>query len=138
MLGALEQRVGIDTWRMAPSYRVDLVAPGQRCALWVTGAASAAHVSGVWALGRITGEPFLDTGDPADTAWRDLSAARQVRPYVAVDLTVLDEPVDRRVLRDDPRFAGAEILRRPRMGSPIALSPGEWDALVDHASFADG
>ena len=137
VLGALDQRTGIDHWRMAPSYRTDLVHPGQPCGLWVTGAASAAHVAGAWALGHVTGEPYLDTGDPSDSAWRDLGAARQVRPYVAVDLRVLEQPVDRRVLRGDPRFVDAEILRRPRMGSPLALSPGEWDALVDHALDAD-
>jgi hypothetical protein len=133
VLGALARREDICTWRMAPSYRVELVGPGQHCALWVTGAKGAAHTAGVWAMGHIVGEPYLDTGDPDDAGWRDPGAARQVRPYVAIELEVLHQPIDRRVLRADPRFGGAEILRRPRMGSPLALGADEWDALVDHA-----
>lgn len=136
VLGALERHEDLDSWRMAPSYRVGLVAPGHPCALWVTGPRSAPYRAGVWAVGTVVSVPYDDVGDPDDPSWFDRGAARQVRPYVKVDLRVLSTPIDRDDLRGDPRFAGSEILRRPRMGSPVAITPDEWTAVRDR--FLDG
>ena len=124
----------LDLWRMAASYRVDLVRPGQPAVLWVTGAASAAHTPGVWAVGVVTGDPFEDVGDPDDQLWIDEGARRQVRPYVELDLGPLASPIPRWDLAADPRFVDAEILRRPRMGSPLALTATELAAIVDRSS----
>jgi hypothetical protein len=79
----------------------------------------------VWAIGEITGEPYEDVGDPDDHRWRDPGAQRQVRPYVATRMTPLPEPLARDELAEDPRFVAAEILRVPRMGSPLVLTAGE-------------
>lgn len=133
VLTFLRSGTEVDSWRMARSYRVDLLRPGQPAVLWVTGAADARHTAGVWAIGEIAGEVYEDVGDPADPLWRDRSAQRQVRPHVELAMTVLPTPVPRSEVRDDPRFAGAEIIRRPRMGSPVALRPGELDVIRELA-----
>ncbi len=127
---ALGQGVELDWWRLAPSYRVELVHAGQPCAMWVT-RGDARVPSGVWAVGRVVGEPSEDTGDPDDPLWVDEGARRQVRPRVPVELDVLEVPVRREELVADPRLRGAEILRVPRIGNPAALTPAEWSALVD-------
>ena len=133
VLTFLRSGAELDSWRMAPSYRVELVRPGQPAVLWVTGAANAAHIPGVWAIGEIRGEAFDDMGDPGDPLWRDLSAQRQVRPFVEVLLSLLPNPIPRTALRADPRFVDAEIIRRPRMGNPVSLRPVELDVILDLA-----
>jgi hypothetical protein len=130
VLAFLETGVDVDSWRMAPSYRVDLIEPGHPCVLWVTGPRRARHTPGVWAIGEITGEPFEDVGDVDDPLWIDLGAAHQVRPFVEVSMQVLDEPVPRAELAAEPMFAEAEILKSPRMGSPLALTTEELDIVV--------
>jgi hypothetical protein len=134
VLAFLRSGADVDSWRMAPSYRVDLVAEGQPAVLWVTGPANGDHVPGVWAVGEIAGEVFEDVGDPDDPLWRDHGAKRQVRPYVEMRMDVLAEPVSRMELAEDPRFGEAEILTRPRMGSPVALRPIELDVIDELAA----
>jgi hypothetical protein len=129
VLGFLKSGVEVDGWRMAHSYRVDLVRPGHPCVLWVTGPKGSSHTPGVWAIGEITGEPYEDVGDPDDHRWRDLGAQRQVRPYVETHMTPLRQPVARDDLVEDARFGAAEILTRPRMGSPLALRSTELAAI---------
>ena len=129
VLAFLESGVEVDSWRMTPSYRVELIEPGHRCVLWVTGPRAAAHRPGVWAIGEVTGEPFEDVGDPDDPLWIDHGAQRQVRPFVEVSMRVLDEPIPRDELAADPAFAGAEILTAPRMGSPLAVTSGELEVI---------
>lgn len=128
---AVRDGSGLESWRMAPSYRVALVAPGHPCALWVTGPSSGRHIPGVWAIGEVTSDPFDDAGDPDDELWLDVGARRQVRPHVMVHLRVLEAPIPRSVLRADPRFADSEILVAPRVASPVAVRPAEWAAILD-------
>jgi hypothetical protein len=135
VLAFLRSGADVDSWRMAPSYRVDLVAPGQPAVLWVTGPANGPHVPGVWAVGEISGEVIEDVGDPDDDMGRDQGARHPVRPHVEMSMTVLAEPVSRMDLVEDPRFAEAEIVRRPRMGSPVALRPVELEAILDRAGL---
>lgn len=126
VIGALERGDGLDRWRLAWSYRVDLVDVGHPCVLWVTGAATAAHSAGIWATGTVTSCPEARADDPTDPGWRDGAGRLDTRPYVAVQLRVLPAVLARRELAADPRFAGSEIFRSPRMGSPLALTPSEW------------
>ncbi len=126
---ALRQGVELDWWRLAPSYRVELVHAGQPCVMWVT-RGDATTRSGIWAVGEITGEPAEDTGDPDDPLWIDRDAQRQVRPRIPVRLEVLERPVLREELVAHPDLSRTEILRVPRIGNPAALTPTEWAALV--------
>lgn len=129
---ALRSGTELDWWRLAPGYRADLVDEGHPCALWITRGDSRVP-SGLWALGEITGAPHEDVGDPDDDLWRDEAARRQLRPQVPVRLRVLERPVPREAIQDDPRLHSLEILRVPRIGNPAAITPDEWDALEDLA-----
>ena len=119
----------IGSWRLADGPRVGLLAPGQRCFLWVTGPAGARTTPGIWAWGTVTGPVFDQAGDLDDARWTDRDAQLQERPFVPIELTVLAEPIPRVELRADPRFAGCEILRAPRVGNPVVVSPDELAVL---------
>ena len=119
----------VDRWRLAPSYRTDLLAVGHPAVLWVT-RGDPDREPGVWAVGRVSGEVSDDVGEPDDPLWRDTGAQRQIRPYVEVRLTVLRAALPAAELRAHPALAGMELFRAPRMGSPVALTPREWDSLV--------
>lgn len=127
---ALRDGVELDWWRMAPSYRAELVKVGHPCVLWVTRGDPRVR-SGIWAVGHIDGEVFEDVGDPKDELWRDAAAQRQLRPRVPIRLEVLAEPIPREVIAGDPRLSAIEILRVPRIGNPASLTPSEWLALQD-------
>lgn len=134
---ALRDGTELDWWRMARSYRNDLVAPGQPCAMWVTRGDRRVG-SGVWALGEVTGPVHEDSGDPDDPLWRDEAARRQLRPRLPVRLEVLDRPVLREEFVADPRLDHAEVLVVPRIGNPAVLTPDEWQALLELVGPAPG
>ena len=58
------------------------------------------------------------------------------RLRVGLDVRPLDPVVPRSELRSDPRFAAAEVLRVPRMGNPLILTPTEVAAVDDHLTQA--
>ena len=91
------------------SYRVELVRPGNRCLLWVSGRTD----PGVHAVGVIAGAATEGEGGPE----------------VAVDLTLLADPVPRAELLADPAAAGAEVLRMPAGSNPSWLSPPQFAAV---------
>jgi hypothetical protein len=124
----LASGAAVDRWRLARSYRSDLLAPGHPVVLWVT-AGDPGHPPGVWGVGEVTAGAEDDVGEPDDPLWRDRAAQRQVRPYVEVRLRVLARPAPAAAVRDHVVLAGMELFRAPRMGSPVALTPDEWDAL---------
>jgi hypothetical protein len=94
------------------SYRLDLMAPGQPCLLWISGR----DRPGVHALGEVTGAPVDGAGGPT----------------VAVRLTRLTEPVDRAELLTDPAVRDAEVLRMPAGSNPSWLSAAQYAALLAH------
>jgi hypothetical protein len=96
------------------SYRLDLVAAGQPCLLWVSGR----HRPGVHALGTVAGPPD------------------DVGPSVPVRLTLLREPVPRAELLTDPRMAEAEVLRMPAGSNPSWLSAEQFSAVLDRVDDA--
>jgi len=126
VLGALTRHEQLDRWRLAWSYRVALVDVGHPCVLWVTGPRSAAHVPGIWAVGHVTSCPEAEPDDPSDPGWGNGVQPTDVRPYVGVNLQVLASPLARVEIAADPRLAQTEVLRRPRMGSPLVMTPDEW------------
>jgi hypothetical protein len=94
------------------SYRLELMASGQACLLWVSGR----DRPGVHALGELTGGPVEDEGAPA----------------VGVRLTRLAEPLDRAELLADPVMGAAEVLRMPAGSNPSWLSAAQYGALLGH------
>jgi hypothetical protein len=95
------------------SYRLDLIAPGQPCLLWLSGR----ERPGVHALGEITD----GVEDRAD------------RPVVHVRLALLAGPISRAQLLSDPRMRDAEVLRMPAGSNPSWLSAEQFAAVLDRA-----
>jgi hypothetical protein len=93
------------------SYRLDLIAPGPPCLLWLSGR----DRPGVHALGTVEGPVEDNDGG-------------QVVP---VRLTLLPEPVLRSELLGDPRMRDAEVLRMPAGSNPSWLSRAQFDAVLD-------
>ena len=97
--------------------------PGDRAALWVSGANA-----GVYVLGRVTGAVFEDV---AGEGWPEQDGGR-VMTFASLLLDeYLDVPVYRSELRGDPRFARARILTQPQAGSPFLTTDEEWAAIED-------
>ncbi len=94
-----------------PSYRLELMAAGQPCLLWVSGRAD----PGVHALGTLTSSPQEGDGGPV----------------VPVELTLLADPLPRAALLADPVARGAEVLRMPAGSNPSWLSPAQFAAVLD-------
>jgi hypothetical protein len=118
VLGHLAAGRVIDGWGVAAGYRADLMAPGDRCFVWVTGPRGAAWTAGIWAAGVVTARP-----EPT-------RERRRLR--VGLEVHGLHPPLARAELKADPRFATAEVLRVPRMGNPLVLTPAEVAAIDDH------
>ncbi|MGY2063916.1 hypothetical protein [Blastococcus sp. SYSU DS0619] len=93
-----------------PSYRLDLLTPGQPCLLWLSGR----QRPGVHALGTVA--DHVDEGPGG--------------PSVAVRVRLLDEPVPRAELLADPAFAGAEVVRMAAGSNPSWLSAGQFAAVL--------
>jgi hypothetical protein len=94
---------------LRPSYRLDLMLPGQRCLLWLSG-----RQSGVVAIGTVAEAP--DRTGP---------------PEVRVSLQLLAEPVPRSDLLPTP-FATAEVIRMPFGSNPSYLDHPQLAAVLDH------
>jgi hypothetical protein len=92
------------------SYRLDLMAAGQPCLLWLSGR----DRPGVHAVGTLAGPPRQDGDGPA----------------VPVRLTLLSEPVGRAELLTDPVARYAEVLRMPAGSNPSWLSAPQLDAVL--------
>ncbi|MGY1804084.1 hypothetical protein ACI78T_12485 [Blastococcus sp. SYSU D00922] len=93
------------------SYRLDLIAPGQPCLLWLSGP----DRPGVHALGEVT----------------DSVEERADGPVLHVRLALLDRHVPRAELLADRRMRDAEVLRMPAGSNPSWLSAAQFAAVLD-------
>jgi len=94
-----------------PSYRLDLMVPGQPVLLWLSGR----QEPGVHALGVVAGPVTTEDGGA---------------PVVPVRLTRLAAPVGRGALLADPVAREAEVLRMPAGSNPSWLSGPQFDAVL--------
>jgi hypothetical protein len=99
-----------------PSYRLELMAPGRPCLLWLSGRADA----GVHALGTLTDGPHEADGGPV----------------VPVRLTLLAQPLPRAALLADPVARDAEVLRMPAGSNPSWLSAAQFAVVLDRVGRA--
>jgi hypothetical protein len=92
-----------------PSYRLDLVEPGQPVLLWCSGRVD----PGVHATGTVAGPvEGSDDGPVVVVRWRRLAT-----------------PVPREALLTDPVARTAEVVRMPAGSNPSWLSPPQWQAV---------
>jgi hypothetical protein len=99
-----------------PSYRLELMAPGQPCLLWVSGRVD----PGVHALGTLTAGPHEADGGPV----------------VTVRLKLLRDPLARSGLLADPDARNAEVLRMPAGSNPSWLSAEQFAVILDRIGTA--
>ena len=95
------------------SYRLDLMAAGQPCLLWL----SDRDRPGVHALGELTGG-----AEPDGEGWS-----------VPVTFTLLAEPVARAELVVDLVAREAEVIRMPAGSNPSWLSAEQFAAVLSRA-----
>lgn len=95
------------------SYRLDLMAAGQPCLLWVSGRTR----PGVAAVGRLAGPPAPDD-------------------RVAIDLSPLAVPVERSDLLGDARFRTAEVVRMAAGSNPSYLDRDQLAAVLERLDDA--
>lgn len=108
-------------WRLAYSYRVDMIDIGDPVVLWLSGSAS-----GIIAAGAVAGPPDMDQG--GTRYWIDEEEKAKVRPYLPVELHPVSK-IEKWELMSDRRFNQAEVIRVPQMGNPSYLTDDEF-ALV--------
>jgi len=96
-------------------YRAELVAPGHPFVLWLTGPRA-----GVIAVGTVTGPAEVHDCGPAGP-----------RPCCPVDAVAV-APVRKATLLLDIGFQTSEVVRTPRSGNPLSLTPDELDLIGDH------
>lgn len=121
----LDQDPTIDRWRLARTYRAELVEPGDWCGLWLTGPRG-----GLLAVGTVIARPHQDLGDAADPLWLDRAARDQERPYLPLDLDALPAPFPRAVFRSHPVLRHMEVLQVPRAPNPVVVTPEELAELA--------
>ncbi len=93
-----------------PSYRTELVRPGDRVLLWVSGAQRDLP-AGIHASGRVTGPVVGD--------------------LLPVRLAALAHPVTRSELRGHPDLASLEVLRMPAGSNPSWVTRAQLAALEE-------
>jgi hypothetical protein len=100
------------TWCVRPTYRADLVEPGQPVLLWISGR-DARTPPGIHAQGLTTG--------PADTSTGRLA--------VPVSLLPVEPPVLRAEVAAHPVLSQIEVVRMPAGSNPSYLSRAQLAAL---------
>lgn len=118
------------SWRLAATYRVELIEPGDPVVLWRTRGWTGP--SGIVAVGHVAerSDRFDERpGDVDDRRWVSASARDRPRPRVEVRLEVLGTPVS--VERTDrvAQLRNLEVRRVPRIGNPSVITPDQWEAL---------
>lgn len=112
--------VGDQSEWYAPTNQRDM-GPGDIALLWQSG-----RDAGIYAIGELTGAAF----ERPVAAWRAEHAGNsQTEHAVPYRYTrILDHPVLRASLREDPVLSGMTIMRRAA-GTIFRVSPEEWSAL---------
>jgi hypothetical protein len=121
--GALRDLTSFGAWRLAPSYRVGLIAVEDPVVLWLTG-----RDRGIIAAGEVTGAPYESTG--GTDYWVDDDEKAKVRPYLPVRLEPIPK-ITEDELTTNPAFNEAEVLKIRQMGNPSYLTEDEFDVIKD-------
>jgi len=109
-----------------------LLSPGDNAAIWVSG-----RDSGVYGLATIAPNPagdadIYDRRIQPDNDWLPGSKRKRVVPTVnfGSDARWLQKPIPRSILKADPRFVDAPILRAPFQANPFPLTDKQWQAIT--------
>lgn len=124
---AIDAGAPLDSWGLADTYRAELLAPGQPAAIWRTrGWRRPAGIAAVGHIGSAASEGFAED----DGFWVGQPPTGRMRRRVDIEVEVIDPAIALDDLASDPNFAGCEVIRAPRVSSPIAVTPTEWAAVL--------
>ena len=112
----------LDDWTVAR--HLNRINKGDTFAFWIGGT----H-AGIYAVGNVTGPPKL-YGRVTGGYWKTPPRADQHLVPLKVTRYLFDEPILKSMLIHDRDFADALIIRMPRAGNPIELTPKQWQAIV--------
>ncbi len=130
ILAALRDGYPITYWRIA--HLRDEILRGDDFALWASGDES---VRGVYALGVVT-SPAVDGLVDPDPYWVNPADANEpmLSVGIRIDENLIDSPILKTELADDPRFAGALVLRMPGGKNPFKVTDAQWQAILSRAT----
>jgi hypothetical protein len=100
-----------------------MIAIGDPVVLWLS-----VPAAGILAAGTVTDVPREGRGQ--SVYWVDADEKRKMRPYLPVRLFPIPR-ISKRDLVSDPRFAGAEVIRAPRVGNPSFLTNDEFQSVLE-------
>lgn len=124
-LGQLQEQ----TWQV--NQHADTITPDDAVFLWLSGKGG-----GLLARGTILSAPaplpLPDEERPFVLDEKAITPAKTLRVRVHVD-EMLDEPLDRETLREDPRLVGLSFLRTAQ-GTNFPVAPAECAALLELAA----
>jgi hypothetical protein len=106
---------GVTSRCVRPSYRTELVRPGQPVLLWVSGG-DREHPAGLYAAGQTTGAVTHAPGEPA----------------MPVRLRPVDPPVLKEQLLALPGAAHLEVVRMPAGSNPSYVGAELYRTLLQH------
>ena len=129
---ALEHGEEINGWTLHKTYRVQLMAPAQRCLLWLSGPDS----PGVYAIGKITDFAEED-GQGGGPYWRDIPKANRMVPVISISVVGLGTPIARAELISDRRFADAEVIKMAAGSNPSYLNEAQLAAVKQRLTVPD-
>jgi hypothetical protein len=120
LLGRFARDPRVTGWCLQPSYRLELMRPGQPVLFWASGSRRRDIAYGIWGWGRLSGRPCRDA---PDTGW-----------WVPLDLVVAEPAhrVPRETLRADARLADLEVLRQPQAANPSFVTVRQLAAIREH------
>lgn len=110
----------LTSFRLTPSYRLDLLAVGDPVLIWVTRDHERRLPAGFMADAEVAGPP------------RTRSSEAGPRPYVPLRAAVWwDRILTADVVRGHPALMDLEVLRAPRIGNPSYVTPTQLAAVDD-------
>lgn len=126
----------IENWSVTENYRSDMMRPGQRVLLWVTGPRGGSLPRGFWASGWVTGPAdhvaqFSNEEDEDNGGyWIDEEYRLKSTFMVPVNVELWDVPLLASDVEALPDVAAMELFKQPQMSNPSWISQAELNALM--------
>lgn len=117
---------GLDDWTVAHNYRSQMMAPGDRVLLWVSGS-DAGCPAGFLAYGTVSGPCFEGSAD--SSYWIDRKAKARADYFARVDLRLLPALVPKHAVQHHRVLRDIELLRSPFASNPSHLTLEQMAAL---------
>lgn len=112
----------LDDWTV--SRHLDRIKKDDTFAFWVGGP----H-AGVYAIGKVTGPPRL-VGQVGGGYWKTPPRGDQHVVPLKTSRYLFDTPILKTELIQDQGFSDSLIIRMPRTGNPIELTPRQWQTIL--------